>query len=447
MGLTNTRVSLAIVAIVYSGISLVTPTAANSTERPCKSAVSSHDTAEVLASADIEALLAAAARLQASSPKSDLLKGIAASYVLNDEEARLRLKRYVSRSGRPFLFQAGTTLAGAEMRLGRYADAANTLRAALAADRIAGVRPDDIRPAKDTLKVAEVLRGVPRQSGPAATSGEIAIARDAAGLALGELLLNGQSQRAIIDTGANLSVVIRSKAESLGMRILPGSVSIASPVSSETPAQLAVADRLVIGGAEFRNVVFIVFPDEALSFAGGAYKIEAILGFPVLVELGRIQFSGEGAGERMNFARPTTRPPVAPSTANLFVENLTPKIIACSVPERIAVQFALDSGADRTSLRPLFGSTFPSRVQNAKVTTSNQGGAGGIVKRDKSIVPSVDFEFDGTQLNLRDLGMSEETLNEPGDHARLGQDILRAKGGYVLDFTRMRFSLGSAASR
>lgn len=376
------------------------------------------------------------------SSEADLLAGVAASYLLNEHQAEALLRRYLARHDQPFGFHAGYTLAGVQTRLGRYADATATLRSALAPAKTKGVRPEQVRSAQQSLMFVEALQEVPRQVGPEATSGRIEIQRDAAGLPRGSLAVNGHVQSAVLDTGANYSVMIRSKANALGLRVLPRAVTIASPISDQTPAQLAVADRLTVGGATFRNVVFIVFPDEALTFAKGAYRIEMILGFPVLANLGRLQFSANGTAEHMAFARPASRPLVAPSSANLFVEEQTPKVIACSIPQRLPLQFALDSGADASSLRPLFGTTFPSLVGDARRVTSNQGGVGGTVGRESRVISKVRLDFSGTKLTLRNLSMSEEASNEPADYGRLGQDVLRAKGGYVLDFTQMRFELG-----
>jgi hypothetical protein len=127
------------------------------------------------------------------------------------------------------------------------------------------------------------------------------LTRDAASLTVANVSVLGTPQAAILDTGANSSLVVQSRALALGLRILPGEVTVASPVAEQTPAQLAVADRLEIGSAEFHDVVFLVLPDEALTFAEGRYKIEVIVGFPVLSQLGRVAFSSAGGAERMIF--------------------------------------------------------------------------------------------------------------------------------------------------
>ncbi len=40
--------------------------------------------------------------------------------------------------------------------------------------------------------------------------------------------------------------------------------------------------------------MFIVFPDSVLSFAGGAYKINGIIGFPVIEQLQEVRIDKAG---------------------------------------------------------------------------------------------------------------------------------------------------------
>ncbi|MDT9096702.1 hypothetical protein RSW32_25600, partial [Escherichia coli] len=68
------------------------------------------------------------------------------------------------------------------------------------------------------------------------------------------------------------------------------------------------------------NEPFLVFRDEALSFANGAYKINGIIGFPVAKELGRITITRKSLlidahREDNSFAK------------NFFVEQLRPIVL------------------------------------------------------------------------------------------------------------------------
>lgn len=394
----------------------------------------------LLASGDLVALLHAARQAGPRTSKADLLNGMAASLLLKNDAAAGLLRRYLTNSDGTTTYFAATTLAGIEMRRGRYGEALAALRRALRPEVAATASERDRRSSERFLPLLDALKGVPAQSGPSATRGEVAVTRDAAALPNADVAIEGQPQTAILDTGANLSLIVRSRALALGLRMLPDEVSVASPVAEETPAQLAVADNLTIGGTEFHNVVFMVLPDEALTFAEGRYKIEAIVGFPVLSRLGRVTFSSSDAAERMTFG-PSVAPGEHAGEVNLLVDGLTPKILACLQPERVPIQLALDSGAQTTSLRPRFAAAFPQRLATT-VVAEVVGGVGGAVSRETRFVPVLALTFgSGPSIDLADVSLNEEALNQPGDHGRIGQDVLRSQGGYVLDFGTMRFAL------
>jgi predicted aspartyl protease len=315
---------------------------------------------------------------------------------------------------------------------------------ALRPDVLATASVRDRRSTEQFMPVLEALEGMAAQSGPSMPTGETVVTRDAAGLPLAAVAIEGQPQPVILDTGANLSVIVSSRAAALGLRMLDAQVSVASPVAEQTSVQLAIADRLEIGGAEFRNVVFLVLSDEALTFAEGRYTIEAILGFPVLSHLGRLTFSSSDAGETMAF-QPSVRRDDPANPPNLLVDGLTPKVIACLRPENAPVQMALDSGAQTSSLRPRFAEAFPERMAATSVSTEAVGGVGGAVMRESQSIAMLELGFGpNSSASLADVPLNAESLNQPGDHGRIGQDVLRARGGYVLDFGTMRFDLVEA---
>ena len=92
-----------------------------------------------------------------------------------------------------------------------------------------------------------------------------------------------------IDTGANLSVLARSEAERLGLSIRPVGLQVGTSTGLSVEADVAVADRARLGTADYRHVVFLVFPDRLLSFPDGT-RIPGLVGFPMLEALGEVRF-------------------------------------------------------------------------------------------------------------------------------------------------------------
>lgn len=56
-------------------------------------------------------------------------------------------------------------------------------------------------------------------------------------------------------------------------------------------------------------------------------------------------------------------------------------------------------------------------------------------------VPRLAFTIGDRTVELKDVSLAAEDAEEGGDHGRLGQDLLREQGGYVLDFQTLRFKL------
>src|SRR5262249_32603262 len=137
---------------------------------------------------------------------------------------------------------------------------------------------------EQTRAFAAALAGVAPMQATVPASGAAPLTRDMAGIMHADFASNGVTLSAVLDTGAGFSTITETNAARLGLHRLDAAVTVGNAAQQDIATHLAVADRLQFAGAEYRNVVFIVVPDAALSFAGGAYKIEAIVGFPVLMQ-------------------------------------------------------------------------------------------------------------------------------------------------------------------
>jgi predicted aspartyl protease len=99
----------------------------------------------------------------------------------------------------------------------------------------------------------------------------------------------------IFDTGANLSTISESQALKMNLRIFEQSVDIGSSTQNEIRSKLAVADSFYVGEILFENVLFLVMPDDQLTFPEVAYTIKGIIGFPVIQQLGEVHLKKDGS--------------------------------------------------------------------------------------------------------------------------------------------------------
>ncbi len=370
-----------------------------------------------------------------TEPERALLEGAAAAMRFDDEAAIVAIER-ATQSGRlpPALRRlAQTLLGGVYLRKHDYAKAADALGVAytLAAGEAALTAQERLT-LKQTRDVAVALLGEAPQSRDALHEGSVPIKRDAADLARVEGRVNGVAEAFVLDTGAGYSTATRSAAARLALRLLPDEVVVGSATADSVPAQLGIAQDLEIAGNRFHNVVFLVMADQALTFSGGAYKIDAILGFPVLSRLGRVEFAR--AGEQETFRAGAPSGPGAP-LGDLYLDGMRP-IAALQLAGAGRVRLFLDSGAKATSFNAAFASAFPAVMRGATTKEVTFGGAGGSQTRNVRVLSSATFVADGRARKLASVTVSDETKNELGT---LGQDVLRADGGFALDFNAMDF--------
>ena len=358
-----------------------------------------------------------------------MLTGMLAAYELRDADAARALEVYLAsgQDDRAARQAARGTLAMVMLRQGRYDEAVATLDALLST--FDGTQ-DARLGLEQTRGVALALRGAQPQSRRDYASGSVEFDRDMAGLPRVPLTINGQAREYVFDTGANFSVVTESQAVELGLRMLGQSAGIGSVTQDTTAAHLALAETLTIGNLTFENVVFLVLPDSSLSFAGGVYRIPGILGFPVISQMERISVSED----TLSWA-PTQGPVIE---RDLFVDGLTPRVYG-HIGEGPAVQFALDTGANRTGLRPIVLREQPSLAEGSRERTERVGGAGGVVEVEATQIPRVVLRFDDQAVELENVSVADESSGGEDIHGRLGQDVLRR--GYVMDFPAGDFAL------
>ncbi|MDG2534822.1 pepsin/retropepsin-like aspartic protease family protein [Sphingomonas sp. HITSZ_GF] len=317
---------------------------------------------------------------------------------------------------------------------GDYAAAAEAIDA-LAPLLEANGKADAANEARRTLSVAALLAAVPRQGVAGGVPVATLTARDKAGLVRAEVRVNGTAQDAVLDTGANLSVVTASTAKRLGLKMLEGEASVVSTGSAKVPTRLAIAERLVIAGIELHDVVFLVFDDAALSFPiPGGYQIDAIIGFPVFRALGRVRFDRAGSF--------TPGGAAAPGAANLRSTG-NDLYVAARINDAAAT-LHLDTGASATALTSRFAGDHAALVATLPRGARNIAGAGGVIQQPIAWWRPATVAIDGrtTTLPQVQLVLTPGPTGREANTGTIGQDVLHAFEWWAVDFRAMRFEFG-----
>jgi hypothetical protein len=315
-------------------------------------------------------------------------------------------------------------------RLHRYKDALNSARAILAgpADQL---DPALLAEVRGTLPLYAALADVPPQE--IEIKGMSRLTLDALGRLPVEI--EGTNRRFALDTGANLSVIMRSEAEKLGLTIRPAGVEVATSTTRKVLADVAVAGQLRIGRVHYRNVVFLVFPDELLTFDDGK-RIPGLVGFPVVEAMQEVRFRRDGVIEIPH--RPQTR-----RWRNLALDNLDPLVRVRYRKDDLVCR--LDTGAGHTTFYQPFYERYRERIESfGKHTTVKVGGVGGLQEMPAFRLRKIGLTLAGAGGTLRDVDVYTRPIRPPHEnylYCNVGQDIFQSFRAHVINFRDMALVL------
>lgn len=248
--------------------------------------------------------------------------------------------------------------------------------------------------------------------------------------------VNDSLRHWVFDTGANISTVMRSEATALGMRIIPAAIDVGTSTERRVTADLAVADRLTIGGLRWRHVVFLVLDDSLLTFPGG-FRIPGIIGFPVIEQMGELRIGRDGT-----LVVPET-PPVR-TERNLALDELTPLVRVHWSDAPLLCR--LDTGADRTEFYEPFYRRYRRWIDRvARPATRHMGGAGGVSAVPVRVIPTMRLALGDTVAVLDSVDVLPNSIVRTPDEnfldCNIGHDVFDQFAHYVLNFHDMAFLL------
>lgn len=315
-------------------------------------------------------------------------------------------------------------------RLHRYKDALASAQAILA-DPADQLDPALLAEVRGTLPLYAALADVPPQE--IEIKGMSRLTLDAIGRLPVEI--EGTNRRFALDTGANLSVIMRSEAEELGLTIRPTGVEVATSTTRKVLADVAVAGQLRIGRVHYRNVVFLVFPDELLTFDGGK-RIPGLVGFPVVEAMQEVRFRRDGVIEIPH--HPQTR-----RWRNLALDNLDPLVRVRYRKDDLVCR--LDTGAGHTTFYEPFYERYRERIESfGKHTTVKVGGVGGLQEMPAFRLRKIGLTLAGAGGTLRDVDVYTRPIRPPHEnylYCNLGLDVLQSFRAYVINFRDMALVL------
>lgn len=242
----------------------------------------------------------------------------------------------------------------------------------------------------------------------------------------------GKTDGFVFDTGANLSTITQSEASEMGLTMIDADILVGSSTDIDVTSQLAVADSILVGGILFENVVFLVLPDEMLSFPSIGYEIHGIIGFPVISQMEEIRMNQDGTIF-------TPLEPIDKGFQNMYFDEQN--IIVQLIHESDTLCFFLDTGANKSELsKKYFDAHKDEIVANATLQHAHRGGAGGMVEVDEYVLGNFTYTV-GSQSNvLEQISVSLEEKHSQYDGV-MGQDIFGQFSTMILNFRDMYLDL------
>jgi hypothetical protein len=228
---------------------------------------------------------------------------------------------------------------------------------------------------------------------------------------------------------------MRSEVDKIGLIIRPAQIVVSTSTTMKVLADVAVAERVVIGNAHFQNVVFLVLADELLSFPDG-HSIPGLLGFPVIEALGEVRFRRDNVME-------IPKDPPYRSLRNLALDNLDPLVQVRYARDDIVCR--LDTGAGQTVFYEPFYRRYSKRVEAAgRSIRSKATGVGGSVEMPAYRLPKIVLTVAAAGITLRRVDVYTQPIRPAEENhlfCNLGLDALQQYRSYAVNFRDMALEL------
>lgn len=236
----------------------------------------------------------------------------------------------------------------------------------------------------------------------------------------------------LFDTGANISVVSDSYAEKLGIKRLNTSFLVRASQGKRVECDLGVADSIVIGNIIFRNVVFMIMPDDKLDFRGTGFRIRGAIGYPVISAMKEIHIIRDSL---LYVPIKQTRN----EFSNMALSGLMPIVQAITENDTLAFQF--DTGADQTSLYSTFYQRHEEMIkQRGILRTKYISGAGGSKAFDIYDIRYMIFKIGSNKVIIPLVGIHPEPVNSKDreyTYGNIGHDVVAKFNEMVINFESM----------
>jgi hypothetical protein len=247
--------------------------------------------------------------------------------------------------------------------------------------------------------------------------------------------IEGQTVNYFFDTGAWISCMSESEARRLGLVIRTSAGTMGQTAGAQVAFRTAVAKKVTLGNAHFKDVSFAVFPDEQEPWSDLSPGRRGIIGVPLLVAVRTLLWNTKG---NMEIAEPSQ--PFDIRNANLIFDN--DHIVVSAVIEHQDVSGTVDTGATRTDLYRPFANAFPSLLkQYGEKGSTNVHGVGHAEKFNSVVLPKVGIRIRNFEAILSPAHVIMKSIGADCCVGNFGLDLFKQAAALKIDFGAMTLEL------
>jgi predicted aspartyl protease len=317
-----------------------------------------------------------------------------------------------------------------EFKTGRYRQAAETNKQLLSQYiQLDSATADDV---SNKGLIDSGLAAVPPQEMSIPGNTTIPWKKDKVGLMEIPVRMRDAAVDAIFDTRANISSITETYAKKLGIHLLNTKYKEGSGITGNTfQVSLGVADSVWLGDILLRHVVFQVMPDSILYIAPIDFRMNIIIGYPVIAQLREVHILQTGS--MIIPAQPTPSP-----LHNLAMDGLNP-ILRCVIgPDTLIFKF--DTGASGSDFFDTYYRRFETDIQrHGHPDSVMTGGAGGVVKQKIYLMKDIRLTVGSKTAILNKVTVHRDPIPNVNEvvYGNLGQDLMQQFNEMILNFDSM----------
>ncbi len=234
----------------------------------------------------------------------------------------------------------------------------------------------------------------------------------------------------LFDTGAELSVITKTMANKLGLKLIKAKVNVESSTGQKTEGtHYAIADSLYIGDVLLTNVVFLVMP--LFSIPELDFHLHGIIGSPQIMQLGEVKIRKNGSMLLSNNKKTKSK--------NIFfssLDGLYPVVQVINDNNRLSLIF--DSGANKSDLSVNYYKRFKEMIESkGKVSEVSESGVAGSMTKKSYELSNFKFKIKKHENTLTKINVLTEQEDDFEFDGTIGQDMLLKYDEVTVNLNKM----------